>query len=216
MSNQLNEIHTMLEALLKSSNHIHWIGGYVYGRTSQDDPFVILYPASDMLKEKAVRVYEHDFRKLPPFIATDNVPADTENNPNKTQAQKSRIYHTCPLFKICTYDGKDTQMGKEKRFGGVLRVTDRMPNAPSVSEASPTAVSQPAAKPAAAPAANANGRSKTDHFLQVGDEVMVRGKKDEKPGTILDTNGGELFTVSVDGHQLKVGADKLRLIPSAS
>lgn len=199
MSNQFSEIHTMLEALLKSGNHIHWIGGYVYGRTSEDKPFVILYPASDRLQEKAVRVYEHDFRKLPVFIDTANVPGDTENNPNKTQAQKSRIYHTCPLFKICTYDGKDTQMGKEKRFGGVLRVTDKVLSAP---EAAPQP--KPAEKPAARPG-----------LFQVGDEVMVRGKKDERPGTILDTNGGELFTVSVGGHELKVGADKLALIAMA-
>lgn len=53
-----------------------------------------------------------------------------------------------------------------------------------------------------------NGRS----LFQLGDEVLVRGKNDEKPGTIIDTNGGELFTVAVDGKELKVGADKLTLI----
>jgi len=59
-----------------------------------------------------------------------------------------------------------------------------------------------------------NGRKQPDLF-QVGDEVLVRGKHDEKPGTILDTNGGEIFTVLVDGRELKVGADKLTLLDMA-
>ena len=61
------QIKKMLTALLKSAGHLHWIGGFVYGRTSNDDPFIILYPASELLKEKACRVYEHDFKKLPGF-----------------------------------------------------------------------------------------------------------------------------------------------------
>lgn len=125
--NDILEMKKMLEALLRSDGLVEWVGGYVYGRTSQDDPFIILYPASDKLTEKVCRVYEHAFKKLPNFIPTDNVPADTENNPSKGQAQRAGIYHTCPPFKIVMHLGKDTQMGREKRFGDVLYVPPQPP-----------------------------------------------------------------------------------------
>lgn len=129
-TNDLIKIEKMLTAVLKSAGHIHWIGGYVCGRTSNDDPFIILYPAADYLQEKAVRVYEHDFKKLPAFISTNDVPGDTDNNPSKDKAQRRGIYHECPVFQIVTYDGRETQMGREKRFGDVLYA----PNAPQAQE----------------------------------------------------------------------------------
>jgi len=203
VNNELKAIHTMLEALLRSGNHIHWIGGYVYGRTSQDDPFVILYPASEHLNEKAVRVYEHDFGKLPPFIDTCNVPADTDNNPNKTQAQRKGIYHTCPLFKVCTYDGKDTQMGPEKRFGGVLYVTDKLPSgATAVSTPPPTVTTQPS------PAELA------DSFFRVNDKVEVKGSTGNKPGVVTGfSDDRSLVAVKVEGTIYRLAPDKL--IPMA-
>jgi hypothetical protein len=121
----LNQIAKMLRAQLKGTGHIWWIGGYVYGQTSRDDLFIILYPADERLTEKVVRVYPHDFKKLPAFIPTEGIDAgDTDANPNKEQARKRGIYHDCPLFEIVTFDGRDTQMGKERRFGDVLRVTN--------------------------------------------------------------------------------------------
>lgn len=121
------EVKKMLEALLRSEGLVEWIGGYVYGRTSNNDPFIILYPASDNLKEKTCRVYEHAFSKLPKFIPTDDVPGDTEDNPSKGQAQRAGIYHTCPPFKIAMYLGKDTNMGREKRFSDVLYIPPVQP-----------------------------------------------------------------------------------------
>lgn len=123
MNDQLDQIAKMLRAQLKSASHIWWIGGYVYGVTSNGDPFIILYPAAENLKEKVVRVYSQDFRKLPVYIKTDTDGGDTEANPNKDQARKKGIYHECPPFEIVTCDGRDTQMGKERRFGDVLRVS---------------------------------------------------------------------------------------------
>ncbi len=137
--NDLRQVKAMLTSVLKSGNNLHWIGGYVYGRTSKDEPFIILYPASPKLEHKAVRVYSHDFRKLPPFIDTTDVSPDTEVNPKKSVAQRQGIYHFCPLFQVTTYDGKETQMGDEKRFGDVLVVTNKMPS---------DAPSQPAPAPA--------------------------------------------------------------------
>lgn len=121
---QLDRIERMLRAQLKSASHVWWISGYVYGQTSNGDLFIILYPADERLAEKVVRVYPHDFKKLPGFIPTAGIDGgDTEANPNRTQARNKGIYHECPMFEIVTFDGKDTQMGKERRFGDVLRIS---------------------------------------------------------------------------------------------
>jgi len=119
----LEQIAKMLRAQLKGSGHLWWVSGYVYGVTGNGDPFIILYPADEKLQEKIVRVYPHDFKKLPAFIPTNVDSGDTEANPNKEQARKKGIYHECPMFEIVTHDGKDTQMGKERRFSDVLRLS---------------------------------------------------------------------------------------------
>jgi hypothetical protein len=147
----LDQIAKMLRAQLKSTGHIWWIGGYVYGQTSRDDLFIILYPADERLTEKVVRVYPHDFKKLPAFIPTEGIDAgDTDANPNKEQARKRGIYHDCPLFEIVTFDGRETQMGKERRFGDVLRVTNtqrraanEQPAAPAAADPTPTQAGLP-------------------------------------------------------------------------
>lgn len=158
MNEQLERIEKMLSALLKSSNHIWWIGGYVYGQKSNGEPFIVLYPAGERLKDKVCRVYDHDFRKLPAFIDTSNVTADTaeygKETPDKLEAQKKGIYHECPLFQIATYDGRDTRMGPERRFGDVLRIS----NQPAPAAAAPAGKTrqqrQPRqSKPRQAPAA---------------------------------------------------------------
>lgn len=123
-NNQLEMIAKMLRAQLMGAGHLWWIGGWVNGVTEKNgDPFIILYPSAENLKEKVVRVYPHDFKKLPAFIPTDVDGGDTEANPSKEQARRKGIYHECPAFEIVTYDGKDTQMGKERRFGDVLRLS---------------------------------------------------------------------------------------------
>lgn len=150
----LEQIAKMLRAQLKGAGHLWWIGGYVYGKTGNDDPFVILYPADEKLQEKVVRVYPHDFKKLPAFIRPAQG-GDTEANPNKQQAKKKGIYHECPPFEIVTFDGKETQMGRERRFGDVLRLSRKATEAargvgaqtPAAAPAQPV----PAARPAATP-----------------------------------------------------------------
>ncbi len=126
MSNtQINTVEKMLRALLRKDNLIRWVGGYIYGRTSNDDPFIVLYPTQAYLKEKVVRVYENNFKKLPDFVDTA-VPANTTNdgNPNKDKATRMGLYIECPAFEVLTYRGKETQMGPEIRFDDVLRITN--------------------------------------------------------------------------------------------
>lgn len=130
-NDQLTRIEKMLRNILRSDGHIHRIGGYVYGQTSNNDPYVILYPAGDMLEHKAVRVYKEQLRFLPDFIPVDEIPDDAGGgNPDKSKAQKKGIYHECPPFEVLTYDGKDTQMGKEKRFSSVLQVLPQRAQTP--------------------------------------------------------------------------------------
>jgi len=117
------QINKMLRYLLTSSGQFHVIGGYVYGRTSGDKGYIILYPAESYLKHKAVRVYEEKLDRLPDFIPTDDIPDDARgDNPDKDKAIRLGIYHECQPFEVLTFDGKDTQMGNEIRFGDVLRV----------------------------------------------------------------------------------------------
>ena len=130
-NSQLTRIEKMLRNILRSDGHIHRISGYVYGRTSNDDPYVILYPHGDMLEHKAVRVYKESLQWLPDFIDVNDIHDDAGGgNPDKSKAQKKGIYHECPLFEVLTYDGKDTQMGKEKRFSSVLQVLPRRTSPP--------------------------------------------------------------------------------------
>lgn len=53
----LEQVAKMLRAQLKGAGHLWWIGGFVYGITGNNDPFIILYPADEKLHEKVVRVY---------------------------------------------------------------------------------------------------------------------------------------------------------------
>lgn len=147
--NEMREIRIMLEALLKSQGLVEWVSGFVYGATSNGDPYVLLYPAAEHLKEKVCRVYPHQFKKLPAFIPTADIAGDTDSNPDKQKAQARGIYHECQPFQIVMHLGKDTQMGREKRFGGVLYVPARA----SAGEAGPEppAAAAPAVPPAAAP-----------------------------------------------------------------
>lgn len=46
-----------------------------------------------------------------------------------------------------------------------------------------------------------------------GDAVLVAGKDDEKPGTVVNANGGGLVTVEIDGTEYKVKAERLALVP---
>lgn len=124
---RLKVIEEMLTAILRSQNNIHWIGGYVYGKTKGGDPFVILYPAAEYLNEKAVRVYPTEFKRLPSFIPTANIQGKTKGNPSKQEARDLGIYNECPMFQVLTYEGKDTPLGRERRFYKTIRVTDKMP-----------------------------------------------------------------------------------------
>lgn len=45
MDREIIQARKMLETLLKSGNHIRWIGGYMYGCTFGGKPFVLLYEA---------------------------------------------------------------------------------------------------------------------------------------------------------------------------
>jgi hypothetical protein len=144
--NKLIQIEKLLTALLRNNNQLHWIGGYVHGRTGNDDPFIILYPASDLLNHKICRVYPHDFKKLPDFIDTNVPPGITQDgNPEKDKALKKGIYHPCNLFLITTYEGKETQMGPEVRFSDVIRIKSE--GSGSAAQTNPTPNPTPAEPP---------------------------------------------------------------------
>ena len=168
---KLSAVEKMLTALLKSNDIIHWVGGYVQGRTTPKDdqrigdPFIILYPASERLNHKICRVYEHDFAKLPDFVDTD-VPEDArvDDNPDRDKAIKKRVYRPCPPFLITIYEGKETQMGPEKRFLDVVRVSRPKDETPQPTSPAPQ---PPAPAPAPAPLRAHVQAALHDYFRQL-------------------------------------------------
>jgi len=123
-----SQAEKMLLALLKSEGLVEWVGGYVFGETATNGhPFVILYPAAEQLVNKVCRVYQHDFVKLPGFIVTQDFQGEARSrtDPTQEEAVKSGIFHECPRFQVVLYHGRDTQMGREKRFSDVLFVSPR-------------------------------------------------------------------------------------------
>jgi hypothetical protein len=120
LSDDLRQIKQMLYAFHKGTKHLHYVDSYSYGRTeANDDPFIVFYPVGDHLQKKACKVYKEDFGKLPSTINT-NVPADAIDYGTKDKAAKRGELHECPVMCILTVNGKDTQMGPEKRFYAVL------------------------------------------------------------------------------------------------
>lgn len=119
-------IEKMLRSQLLSGNNLHWVGGYVHGRTEPKagrdvgDPFVLLFPAADYLEFHVCRVYPEAWNRLPSFISTDVPEKAPTENMKKSAAIEAGIYHRCAPFQIVTYDGRETPAGREKRFGGIL------------------------------------------------------------------------------------------------
>ena len=68
----------------------HLVGGFAHGRTSNGDPYVLLYPAQKNLKHKICRVYEQLFHELPYFIETNVIADDAQDgNPDKDKAHNT-------------------------------------------------------------------------------------------------------------------------------
>lgn len=120
---EIQRMTFMLEALMRSQDLLHWIGGYAYGHTSKGDPYIALYASSENYDEKICRVYPLSFKWLPQFIDTSNIPPNIKGKtvPSKETVKKMGIYHECPRFEIALHLGKMTPMGPEKRFFRVLR-----------------------------------------------------------------------------------------------
>jgi len=188
---QLDRIETMLKAILASDNHIHWVGSYAHGRTSTGDPYIVLFPASDKLEHKVCRVYESQFKRLPDFMNTA-VPASvrpSKNTPTKNQAI------ACAHFQVITSDGKDTQMGAEKRFFAVLAISSRAPQETAVATQQPQQLTA----------------SELAHsFFRVNDQVKVKGSTGTKPGIVTGhSEDGQLIAVKVEGTIYRLAPDKL-------
>lgn len=116
------QLTKLLTALCKSMNLIHWIGAYAHGRTENGDPFILLFSSNEKMEHKICRVYEGDFKKLPPFIKTQVPTQATSANPDRGKLKASGKLFTCPAFQIVCYEGRETQMGKERRFSDTLYV----------------------------------------------------------------------------------------------
>ncbi len=113
-----------LMEVVANGGKLHWIGGYAYGRTSENDAYILLYPEPKGMIHKVCRVYKEDFHKLPYHVSTNNIPQDAQDaNPDKGPAKKMGIYRNTPVFTIATVDGKETPLGPEQRFFDTVELT---------------------------------------------------------------------------------------------
>ena len=205
----LKRLETMVECLLRGDNLIYWVGGYVYGESERGDPFILLYAASERLDKKVCRVYVEDFGKLPSFIPTAvSDGGDTGENVSRTVARKRGIYHECPLFEVVLYNGAETSMGAEKRFGDVTRLS-------LAAKKSLAGYPPPSPVVPAAPAVYVSSTGDVDWAkLPSGTSVKVKGKKataDGKWVSLLQEAG--LVRVEVNGKQWDVTPDRVSLAP---
>lgn len=134
-------LNLKLQTVIAHKGNLHMIGGFAHGRTSNGDPFVLLYPAPKNLKHKVCRVYEQSFHELPWFVETNAIPQDAQDgNPDKDKAEKLGIYRSCDWFEIATIDGKETQMGAEQRFFTTIRILNETKTEKFVQEVVPEIV----------------------------------------------------------------------------
>lgn len=126
----------MLKAILVGRGHYHVAGGYCWGNTSEGASFLILYPASPVHKFQICRVYADSsgFREIPDAIKATREDTGFDKPGDKEWAKKKGVFHECAMMGVITHDGKDTQMGKEKRFSSVLWVSGRNEAPPIVPE----------------------------------------------------------------------------------
>lgn len=159
---KMDQITKMLSAILKSTNNYHVVDAFAWGYTDNDDPFLVLYPAGEHLKHKVCRVYPHEFGKLPAEIIATKPDTGPKDPGDRDRVAKQGKLHTCPMMGVVTYDGKETQMGPEKRFSDVIWIS-RKGQATQPQDAPPA---QPQAKaqtqPPAKPAANGKPAAKPD------------------------------------------------------
>lgn len=137
----------MQKSILQSQKHYHVAGGFCWGNTADGAPFLVLYPKSDKLKEKICRVYADDYQfgDIPEWIRATHENTGMDTTKDREWAIKKGIYHQCPAMGVITMDGRDTQMGKEKRFAGVLWVAKQRPPAQPQPRQPPTPATQQAA-----------------------------------------------------------------------
>ena len=198
--------------------HPHMIGGYVHGRTSNGDPFVLLYPAKKTLKHKITRVYEQHFNDLPWFIETKLIPKDApDGNPDKEQAKKKGIYHECDWFEVATIDGKDTQMGPEQRYYMTIKIVGQSspPEKPieqPIEEFAPPTVEHEAAK-TKLNAIIGEGLSELTRPYAYQDGVILADSP--KLHTIFKAYWEHMKEIAADGTALKLWYDQNKELVNA-
>lgn len=112
----------MLKSILQTNKSYHVVGGFCWGNTPEGASFLVLYPKFDGLKFQVCRVYadDYNFKDIPQWIRDTQETTGYDSPKDKDWAKSKKIYHDGFTMAIVTYDGKDTQMGPEKRYAGVL------------------------------------------------------------------------------------------------
>ncbi len=174
-------IRMMLEAQMKTDGLVWWVGAYAYGHTTKGDPYVMLYPLGDKFEQKVCKVYPKEFKKLPAFIPTENIPADIQgkNAPDVSDAKRMGVYRECLGFQVVLYLAENTAMGnRRKRLQGVIRYSKdaqgalkngRQPSRPATTQQPRQQTRQAATPP---PPANGSSQNNKPHHPIL---IMIQG-----------------------------------------
>ena len=120
MLHNLKQQGTMTNKVIQvliNGGKIEDIGGYSYGRTSDNDEFILLFSPVKKLEHKICRVYKEQFHQMPWFIPTKDIPQTAPaGNDTRSTLVRQGLFNNCRPFTIATKPGKETQMGPEIRF----------------------------------------------------------------------------------------------------
>ena len=175
------------------------VNAWVLGETSRDEPCVYLYSSNAGLKWRIATVYVEKMDQLPFTVSGDPWPGAA---PEREMAEKKRKLHIIEPFKIVM---KPT--GEETSSGRPVLKFDRVLDARPAAPASPQQ-----------PAGNGNGKHTNFDDLApalfpAGASVLVAGKHDEKPGTVVSVGNGDLRLVEVAGREITVSTSRLKPLP---
>ncbi len=111
----------MLEALCKSFGLLHWINSFVRAEKDNGEQYYILY--SGPWNEKVCKVWKQDIAKLPSYVRDNPNQSKTHIGkaaPNKAQAAADEKLVEVPAFYIACHLGKETNLGRERRFSDLV------------------------------------------------------------------------------------------------
>ncbi len=159
--------------------------------------------------------FEHlcyQFTDIPESIRATKEDTGIDTPKDKEWAEKKGVYRVCPAMGVITMDGKETQMGHEKRFAGVLWVAKTRQDrpAPVPPPAAPPVENIASTQPPTSQNGNGNGSKsqngnnpRPDIFTQRAEAIYVHNAPIALAALCRLASGGKRSTLAeLDATQL--------------